>query len=134
MKKYIKVFNKTGNSVIDTDLVCLDWGSTFSINSWVNKNGIEYTLLIKGKQKNKIIFKTQISDGQANEIINRLNLIYVKSDIFTSAASYYTDKFILSEVDRITDIKIEIQCELKEKENQLKHVDSLLKTFNDVLN
>lgn len=112
MSKYIKEFQQTGNSTVNVDLICKEWNDRFTISTWINDKEEKYTFVVNGKRKNTRLCKTQISKEQATEIVSKLALIHVKDNVFTSAGAYHSEKFIKSEVERITKIKQEKEQEL----------------------
>lgn len=126
MSKYIQEFNRIGNSVVNVDLICKDWNNQFSIQLWKNDTEEKYTFLVKGKRRYKILCKTQISKEQAMDIIQKLDLILVKSGLLRSAGSYYSKEFIKSEIDRITQIK-------REKERELSTILEILYGYESCL-
>lgn len=119
MKKYITEFTISGPSVVNIDLICKDWNDRFLISTWIGNNGTEYTFIINGKAKNRILYKTKISEYQSLVIANRLSLIHVKSTIFKSAGIFRTESFIKSEIERIKKIKREKELDLNVIEKAL---------------
>lgn len=113
MSKYITEFQQTGNSTVNVELICKDWNDErFTISTWINDNDEKYTFVVNGKRKNTRLCKTQISKDQAIEIISKLDLIHVKSNIFRRGGAYHSKNFITSEIERITKIKHEKEQEL----------------------
>lgn len=119
MSKYITEFHQTGNSTINVELVCKKWNDRFSICTWISDDEEKYTFIVKGKRKNTILCKTQISKEQAYVIVDRLNLIHIKDPVFRSSGAYHKKSFIKSEVERIGKIK-------EEKENELSIISKML--------
>jgi len=119
MSKYISEFQQSGISTLDMNLVLKNWNDMFFISTWKNEDGEKYTFVIKGKRKNTILCKTQISKEQTNEIVLKMKLIHVKDSSFISAGCYYTKSFIDSEINRITELK-------KEKQRELDFIDKYL--------
>lgn len=124
MSKYIKEFQETGTSIINIDLFCKDWNDRFSIYTWINENEEIYQIVVNGKRKNTILCKTKISKEQANEVIKKLNLVYIKDSIFKSAGAYHTKEFIKSEFDRLSKMK-------QEKEQELIHLRHILYNYEN---
>ena len=119
MGNYITEFNQSGISTVNVDKICKDWNDRFSILTFQNHEVEKYTLLIKGKRKNTILCKTQISSLQAFSIANRLDLFHVKSSISKSAGSFHTKSFILGEIRMLTELKNRLQLELESISRQI---------------
>lgn len=84
MQEIIKVFNATGNCIIDVDALEKSWDHRFLLTQW----GEEYRLvqyLRKGSSSTKI--KCDISQEQANDIIKKLKLVSTQTT-FTSGKSW----------------------------------------------
>ena len=97
---YITHFEITGYSEVDVDKICNDWNDNFSIEAWNDEDELKYTLLILNKKQNKYICKTMISRSQADNIIENLKLILVKSTIFASAGTFITSDCILKKIEK----------------------------------
>lgn len=117
--KYFKTSNFIGINEVDVDLLVKDWdkkGILF-ISVWDN----DFTL-VKHKSKKVREFKTIISESQANELIQRLDLVCVKSTLFKKAKTYYSQKHVKKEIKRLRNKKLDIS-------NQLKTINSILDEF-----
>lgn len=76
-------FNRTGACRVDIDkAVCL-----FTPKCFISRWHDEYKL-IRIRNKKAIAMKVQIAPDDANEIIKRLGLVELKSDLFANAATY----------------------------------------------
>lgn len=104
MIKYIKTFSQTDFSEVNIPLIKKDWNERFSIAFWSNGKDCKYRLIIKSKRKEKLLLKTQISDCQAIELIEVLDLVNVKSDIFKSASSFVSEDFVCLEIERLEEL------------------------------
>lgn len=87
MDKVIKIFQPTGPCEIDIEELKSVWDKSWRISKWQD----EYTLLHYNRNSEnftRIDFKVTISKEQANEIIQILELVEVKSDAFTSGSTF----------------------------------------------
>lgn len=125
MSKYLKEFEKFGVSVVNTNLICKDWCSRFSISNWENFNTkeVEYTLLIEGRKHG---VKTRISEQQATEIIEKASLLYLKSEVFNSVGSYRDKETLEKELKRVEKLKHDKAFELKALVMYLNKLESAL--------
>lgn len=112
INKHVKEFNKTGCSLLNIDLVCKNWNDRFTIYTWINDDKKDYTFVINSKVKDKVLVKTKILESEALIIANRLKLIHVKDVTFSSAGSFRTEKFIISEISRLETLNQEKRYEL----------------------
>lgn len=113
MSKYVKEFKLTGCVTVHVDLICKKWNDKFCITTWTELDKSKrYTFVVNGKRKNSDVCKVQISKEQADEIVSRLGLVYVKNYLFNSAGAYHSINFCKSEIDRIKKIKIDKEREL----------------------
>lgn len=112
MSKYITEFNTTGNSTVNVNLICKHWNERFSICTWINTTDEKYTFVVYGKRKNRRLCKTQISKEQANQIIEKLKLIHIRSGLFRSGGAYHSKEYVMSECERLQKIKEEKEQEL----------------------
>lgn len=110
--KYITNFQQVGCSTINVDLVCKDWNDNFSISVWIDDNIEKYTFIINNKRNSKNNIKTLITKEQTLEVVNRLNLVYVKSTIFKRGATYLSKKYVESKIETFTKLKEEKEVEL----------------------
>ena len=80
-------FNETGGNTININLVVSRWNHLWLISQY----GAKFTL-IKGVRKDSDLrqIKTQISATQANELIQKLGLKQMKSQIFTKGSTWRT--------------------------------------------
>lgn len=124
-KKYISKFNKFGISKIDVDLIAEDWNETFNISTWDNGKETNYFFIINPKRKNAKRTKTYISEEQAKELIEKLNLVHVKSHLFLAGGSYHTKEFVKSETEKLESLK-------KEKESELLTITRTLYQYRKV--
>ena len=58
--------------------------------------------------------KTRISPEQVTHIITEVGLCRVDSGAFSHGATYKSPHFIVSEIDRLTDLKVTMELELIE--------------------
>ncbi len=78
-------FQSTGNCGFDIDLVVKKWNHTWFISQWSN----EYTLCKFTRMGTPCMrFKFRISDEDANELIERLNLSREQSGVFRSGGTW----------------------------------------------
>lgn len=81
----ITKFKDTGICKVDIDLVCKKWNHLFFITQWEDE-----FRLIKQKRKDSPItaLKITVSELQARQIIERLNLKQTKSMTFRSGSTW----------------------------------------------
>ena len=127
MSKYITEYQTTGNCKIDIDRVCKKWNNRFVISTYEKPNEVEYTLVINGKCKNTTILMTLISKEQASLVINKLNLIHVKSLIFARAGTYHSKSFINSEIKKLSKIKLEQEMDLSITKSRLSQYEKSIR-------
>jgi hypothetical protein len=87
MKNYIVGnFNNTGINMIDIDLVMCDWNHLWFISRWHD----EYSLIKAYSKRSKELtkLKTRITQSQAFDLIDKLNLEECKSGIFNNASTF----------------------------------------------
>lgn len=94
MNKYITEFNTTGISTVNVDLICKRWNKKFAISTWINAEKEEYRFSIKGK------CQSLISKEQALEIVSKLDLVFVRDSLLSSAGIYLSKEFVESEINR----------------------------------
>lgn len=91
MKDIIKKFNHSGDCEIYIDKVIKQWNNRCVLLRW----GDEYILIeeiwFRGKNTGNKKFKFQISQSDADALIQRLNLVEEQS-FFRSGKSYRTEK------------------------------------------
>lgn len=105
MKKpiIIEPFQSTGVNVVDVDRACKAFTNNSSISVYTNSDPHKHTLVVRSNHaKPRNVCKTEISEAQANEIIQRLGLLKVKSPIFKAASSYYTRDHIESQIEAVS--------------------------------
>jgi len=76
-------FNEIGLCIIDVDKAVKGWTEKCSISRWHNKYR-----LIRIKYKKVIALKIKITEEQAKELINKLDLVEIKSETFTNGSTY----------------------------------------------
>lgn len=121
MDKYVTGINENGESIINVDAICDNWGDRFLINTWINSHGEKYTFIIMNS-KGKITYKINISKEYANEIISRLSLIHIKETELSLSGNYHSKSFIEKEINRLNNLK-----SIRERELYL--INSILKTY-----
>jgi len=124
-KKYVKKLNKFGISEIDVDLIAEDWNNGFNISTWEYGEETRYFFILNPKRKNGKRIKTLISEEQAKELIERLNLVHVKNHIYLAGGSYHTKEFIKFEIEKLEFLK-------KEKETDLLTITKILYQYRNV--
>lgn len=80
-------FSLTGELTVNVDLVCKSWNHLWSIYQWGNS----YRLVKYLRKDSELCAKINISENQAKEIINKLNLNQIPS-IFKSGSSWKQEK------------------------------------------
>lgn len=127
--KHIKEFNNTGICVLDLDYVCKTWKDKFLITTWkVDHNTTKYQFIIQARGKAGT--KAEISPAQAQEIIDRLELVHVENAVFKSGGSYHTREFIKAERKRFIELKEQKLNEIDVIESQISKLGKcILKNF-----
>jgi hypothetical protein len=125
-KPYFNEINPTGISVANVDFICKNWNDKFSIITWINEKEEKYIFCVHGRGKESIIVKSQISKEQAFEIVKELDLFHVKNTLFRSAGIYRTKEFIISEINRIEEIRTNKSLELRAIETELFNFEDTL--------
>ena len=105
MTPIIIQFNLTGPSDIDVQAVCEGWQDSFSVEYLLD----DYILNLKNTTCNKGLLRTVIDTDKAQEIIKRLGLVKVVSDMIVGAYDYYTKQYIEDEISTLSDLLI--NCE-----------------------
>jgi len=109
MHKWFAKYQDTGICEVNIDKVLKDWNDKCSIYQWEQK----FTLHKRGRGKESVAFKAEISYEQAMQIIKRQGLLKVQDSTFRSASIYKTPSFLQSEIKRLSEIRIERLSELR---------------------
>lgn len=120
-KTFITQFNETGPCEVDIEKVAKVWTDKFSLIQYHE----DYTLLKYGKGERPLM-KVQVSETQAKEIIEKMNLLKVQNSVFVHGAEYKTREFINKELARLNKIKTD-------KEFEIEVISKVLKTLRTAL-
>ncbi len=121
MNNLITEYHETGVCIIDVNNVCKKWSDKFTILQFQDN----YTFVIFGA---KGVYKTKvkISQEQAKEIINSMQLLTIKDSFFTNAKAYMTRKFVERKYMKIDKL-------LDNKTNEVKVLTNMLISYRNAL-
>lgn len=120
MNKYITEFNSTDISTVNVDLVCKRWNKKFALSTWINAEKEEYRFSIKGN------CQSLISKEQALEIVDKLDLVFVKDSLLSSAGIYLSKEFVESEINRFRDL-------INDRTEEIKVLNEVQSTYLNAL-
>lgn len=127
MSTYKKYFGETGD--LNINLVCKNWNNSFYIHRWKYdmSNKEDYTLVIESKRKGRLLVKRLISKDYALQIVERLRLIFVQSNIIASGGCYLSMDSIKEKIE-------EISKQIKECEHKYRALSLWLAEYEDCIN
>lgn len=118
MKKFLIEFDETGVCKVDVGKVVKAWTDKFMLDVY----GEKWRLVKYGRGQNYA--KVQISEEQAQEIIQKAKLRRINSTTFSLAATYKKPEFIKKELDRLAPLLEEAKMRvyvLEKNRNALEH-------------
>jgi hypothetical protein len=121
MKKFIKKFELIGICEIHVDRVVKAWTDKFSISRY--ENSYKFVRQYRGANMASV----QISEEQANEVINRLKLLPIQSSLFRFGVTYRSKDNILREKERIMKV-------YNERVDEISVLKSVIREFEGALN
>ena len=122
MSKYISEFKEYGESTLNIDVVLKYWNKKHALTIYNGDKGKEYEFIVSGKGG----LKTRISENQAVEIIEKLNLIYVQDSLFVRCGCYYPASYVKSELTRLRDLQ-------KDKLNEIEVLNNVVCCYDKAL-
>lgn len=120
MKELIIAFNQIEVCTVDVEKVVKAWTNKFSISKYHEEYKLVKQLNVRKHEK------INISKLQAQEIIDKLGLLPIKSTLLNFAMTYRSKSNIISERDRIRGI-------LAQKEKEIKKLQEVLNEYNFAL-
>lgn len=100
MTPIIIQFNPTGPSDIDVQAVCEGWQDSYSVEYLLE----DYILNLKSHGCNKGLLRTVIATDKAQEIIKRVGLVKVASDMIVGGYDYLTVQSIKAEISTLSEL------------------------------
>ena len=128
--KYIKAIDNEGNFIPNIELICNDWCDNFYVYTdvnWCNEQKREYRFEAKTKNGKKYLCSFDITYEQAMEIVKKLGLVLVKSELRANFGIYRKKSFVQKEIENLEKLK-------EEKRKEIRLIDAIIEKNKEALN